>query len=237
MDLQLTGKVVVVAGAGGAIGAAIVDLFAEEGAHVIAGCTTQDHLGGRPGVVPVEFDPAVTGGPAQLVGRAVDDHRRVDVLVNNVGPIELRPDGFLSLDDEAFERALRLNFLLALQTSRAALPAMVAQQQGVIINLASVAARQPVAELVHYSAAKAALVSLTKALSQEFGSRGVRVVAVSPSPVAAPGERPVLDLDPATGRPTRPEEVAALVVVLSSPRLANLTGTDSLIDGGAVRST
>ena len=237
MDLQLAGKVVVVAGAGGAIGAAIVDLFAEEGAHVIAGCTAQDHLRGRTGVVPVELDLTVPGGPARLVGRAVEDHRRVDVLVNNVGPVELRPDGFLSIDDVEFERALRLNFLLAVATSRAVLPTMAAQQQGVIINLASVAARQPVAQLVHYSAAKAALVSLTKALSQEFGPRGVRVVAVSPSPVAAPGDRPVLDLDPATGRPTRPEEVASLVVVLSSPRLANLTGTDTLIDGGVIRTT
>jgi NAD(P)-dependent dehydrogenase (short-subunit alcohol dehydrogenase family) len=184
------------------------------------------------------------------------------VLVNNVGAVRMRLDGFLAIDDQEFERALQLNFFIALRASRAALAAMVDQGGGAIVNVASVNAFfEPDGGVIDYGAAKAALVNLTKALAQEFGARGVRVNAVSPGPVATDlwlGEHGVaktvaaatgVDADTAreriiaglggfaTGRFTRPEEVATLITLLASPRLGNVTGANYVIDGGLIKTT
>jgi NAD(P)-dependent dehydrogenase (short-subunit alcohol dehydrogenase family) len=139
---------------------------------------------------------------------------------------------------------------------------MVDQGAGAIVNVASVNAFfQPDAATIDYGAAKAALVNLTKTLSQEFGARGVRVNAVSPGPVATDlwlGEHGVaetvakatgVDADTAretiiagiggfaTGRFTTPEEVATLITLLASERLGNVTGQNYVIDGGLIKTT
>ena len=121
----------------------------------------------------------------ELVERAIDEHGRVDVLVNNVGGVRLRLEGFLATSDDEFEWAMQLNFFAALRATRAALGPMVEQGGGAIVNIASVNAFfQPDAGTIDYGAAKAALVNLSKALAQEFGPQGIRVNCVSPGPVA-----------------------------------------------------
>ena len=124
-------------------------------------------------------------GPALLVRRALDDHGRVDVLVNNVGAVRLRMDGFLGTSDDEFEWAMQMNFFSALRAIRATIPAMVEQGGGAIVNVASVNAFfQPDAGTIDYGAAKAALLNLSKSLAQEFGAKGIHVNCVSPGPVA-----------------------------------------------------
>ena len=124
-------------------------------------------------------------GPGLLVRRALDDHGRVDVLVNNVGAVRLRMKGFLGTSDDEFEWALQMNFFSALRALRATIPAMVEQGGGAIVNVASVNAFfQPDAGTIDYGAAKAALLNLSKSLAQEFGSKGIHVNCVSPGPVA-----------------------------------------------------
>ncbi len=202
------------------------------------------------------------GSPAVLVERAVAEHGRVDVLVNNVGAVRLRLDGFLGTGDEEFAWAMEMNFFVALRTTRAALPHMLEQGGGAIVNIASVNAFfQPDAGTVDYGPAKAALVNLSKSLAQEFGPRGVRVNCISPGPVATDlwlGEGGVadtvartagIDADTAreqvvasiggfaTGRFTTPEEVATLAVLLASERTANVTGANYVIDGGLIKTT
>jgi NAD(P)-dependent dehydrogenase (short-subunit alcohol dehydrogenase family) len=233
MDLELTDKVAVVTGAGKGIGLAVTKKLVDEGARVVAGSRTTETLEGLDGVTPKALDLAAPDGPAKLIKMAVDEHGRVDILVNNVGAVRMRTDGFLGTSDEEFEWAMQMNFFIALRTSRAALAEMVEQGSGAIVNVASVNAFfQPDAATIDYGAAKAALVNLTKTLSQEFGPRGVRVNAVSPGPVATDlwlGEHGVaetvakatgIDADTAretiiagiggfaTGRFTTPEEVA-----------------------------
>jgi NAD(P)-dependent dehydrogenase (short-subunit alcohol dehydrogenase family) len=196
-----------------------------------------------------------------LVQRAIDLFDRVDVLVNNVGAVKLRLAGFLGTSDEEFAWAMQINFFAALRATRAAITQMLKQGGGAIVNVASVNAFfQPDGGTVDYGAAKAALVNLTKSLSQEFGKRGIRINDVSPGPVSTDlwlGDGGVaktvakamgVDADTArdrvlasigglaTGRFTTPEEVAALVVMLASERTANVTGSNFVIDGGLIKT-
>jgi NAD(P)-dependent dehydrogenase (short-subunit alcohol dehydrogenase family) len=262
MDLNLAGKVAVVTGAGKGIGLAVTKALAGEGAHVVAGSRTTDTLDGLKGVTPVAVDLAAPDGPAQLIRRATDEHGRLDVLVNNVGAVRMRTEGFFGTSDDDFAWAMQMNFFIALRASRAALTAMVQKGTGAIVNVASVNAFfQPDAATIDYGAAKAALVNLTKTLAQEFGPRGVRVNAVSPGPVATDlwlGEHGVaatvakaagVDADTArntiiagiggfaTGRFTTPEEAATLITFLASDRTANVTGVNYVIDGGLIKTT
>jgi NAD(P)-dependent dehydrogenase (short-subunit alcohol dehydrogenase family) len=157
---------------------------------------------------------------------------------------------------------MQMNFFSALRATRAAVTAMVAQKTGgAIVNVASVNAFfQPDTGTIDYGAAKAALVNLTKALSQELGPRGIRINDVSPGPVSTDlwlGEDGVaktvakatgVDAETAknnvlasiggmpTGRLTTPEEVATLVVLLASSRTANVTGANYVIDGGLIKT-
>jgi NAD(P)-dependent dehydrogenase (short-subunit alcohol dehydrogenase family) len=262
MDLALVDKVAVVTGAGKGIGLAVTRALIDEGAYVIAGSRTTEDLEGLERVAAVALDLATPDGPARLVQRATDEHGRIDVLVNNVGAVRMRLGGFLATSDQEFEWAMQMNFFIALRATRAALVHMVERGTGAIVNVASVNAfYQPDAGVIDYGAAKAALVNLTKALSQEFGSRGIRVNAVSPGPVSTDlwlGEHGVaetvakatgVDADTAresivagmggfaTGRFTTPDEVAALVAFLASERAANITGANYVIDGGLIKTT
>jgi len=262
MDLRLTDKIAIVTGASKGIGLAVTRALLEEGARVVAGARGIESLSGIDGVTPVALDLAAPDGPGRLVQRALDAHGRVDVLVNNVGAVRLRLEGFLGTSDEEFEWAMQMNFFSALRATRAALVPMLKQGRGAIVNVASVNAFfQPDAGTIDYGAAKAALVNLTKALSQEFGPRGVRINSVSPGPVSTDlwlGKGGVADtvakatgVDAetaqknviasiggfATGRFTTPEEVATLVVFLASERTGNVTGANYVIDGGLIKTT
>jgi NAD(P)-dependent dehydrogenase (short-subunit alcohol dehydrogenase family) len=262
MDLDLKDKVAVVTGASKGIGLAVVRALVAEGARVVAGARTPGGLGELPGVTPVAVDLSLPDAPARLVQRALDDHGRIDVLVNNVGGVRLRLGGFLGTNDAEFEWAMQMNFFAPLRASRAAIEAMLKTGGGAIVNVASVNAFfQPDGGTVDYGAAKAALVNLTKSLSQEFGPRGIRVNDVSPGPVStdlwlgkdgvAATVAKAMGVDAetakknviasiggiATGRFTTPEEVATLVVMLASSRTANVTGSNFVIDGGLIKTT
>src|SRR4051812_10561632 len=105
MDLQLTDKVAVVTGASKGIGLAVTRALVDEGARVVAGARTTDGLDGLERVTAMPVNLAAPDGPALLVRHAIDEHGRVDVLVNNVGAVRLRLEGFLGTSDEEFEWA------------------------------------------------------------------------------------------------------------------------------------
>jgi NAD(P)-dependent dehydrogenase (short-subunit alcohol dehydrogenase family) len=262
MDLGLTDKVAVVTGASKGIGLAVTRAFVEEGARVVAGARSSENLDDIERVTAVALDLAAPEGPARLIDRAIDEHGRLDVLVNNVGAVRLRLEGFLGTSDDEFEWAMRMNFFTALRATRAALGPMVEQGKGAIVNTASVNAFfQPDAGTIDYGAAKAALVNLSKSLAQEFGPKGIHVNCVSPGPVGTDlwlgdhgvaetvAEATGVDADTAresviagiggfaTGRFTTPEEVATLIVLLASERTANVTGANYVIDGGLIKTT
>jgi len=262
MDLELSDKVAVVTGASKGIGLAVAKTLAKEGARVVAGARTVDSLQAIDGVTAVHADLGAPDGPEKLVRAAVEGHGRVDVLVNNVGGVRLRTEGFLAIDDAEFEWALRMNFFTTLRATRAVLPGMLEQGGGAIVNVASVNAFfEPDGGTVDYGAAKAAALNLAKSLAQEYGGRGIRVNSVSPGPVATDlwlGDHGVaatvagatgVDRETAreqvvasiggfaTGAFTTPEGVATLVAMLASPRTSNVTGANFVIDGGLIKTT
>ncbi|TIC79524.1 SDR family oxidoreductase [Nocardioides sp. GY 10113] len=262
MELNLTGKVAVVTGASKGIGLAIARAMAEEGALVVAGSLhgspELDLLADRWHLHPVRLDLSTPTGPAGLVTEAVERYEHLDVVVNNVGAVRPRPDGYLSVSDEEWVDTLTINLFAALRTMRAALPHLVERTHSSIVTISSVNAVLPDPLVVDYCAAKAALSSACKALSKEYGPRGVRVNTVSPGPVEtdlwlggdgvaatvakASGAR-AADVQAGaaaasvTGRFTRPAEVADLVLMLASDRTSNVTGADFVIDGGLIGTT
>ena len=259
MDLQLADKIAVVTGANKGIGLAVTNALVDEGAFVVAGSRSTDNLDGLDRVTAVPGDLASSDGPAQLIARAIDEHGRLDVLVNNVGAVRIRLEGFLGTSDQEFEWAMQMNFFTGLRATRAALAPMLEQGSGAIVNVASVNSFfQPDAATIDYGAAKAAVVNLSKSLAQEFGARGIRVNCVSPGQVSTDlwlGEQGVAETvakatgsdantvretaaaSIATQRFTTPEEVASLVAMLASERAANITGVNYVIDGGLIKTT
>jgi len=256
MDLGLSGRTAIVTGASRGIGLAVVRGLVAEGVRVTAGARRSsaelDELAGTGMVRVVQVDLADPGGPARLVAAAGD---RIDILVNNVGSAPARPGGFGEITDEDWQASLTLNLMAAVRTTRAALPVMVAAGRGAIVNISSVNAFLPDPAVMDYSAAKAALASFSKSLSKEVGPHNVRVNTVSPGPVATDlwlGDHGVAaTVSRATGalaedvqsqaahqtvtdRLSRPEEVADMVLILSSDRTANVTGADITIDGGLI---
>jgi len=267
MDLGLEGRVAVVTGGSKGIGLAVVRGLLDEGARVVAASRTESlelrELAGE--LVHVAADLTDPGAPAQVVERAVAAFGGLDLLVNNAGGpppgAKLPRFGFLGLSDDDWRAMLDFNLLSAVRACRAALPHLSERPGGAIVNVSSGTALQPSAINVDYSAAKAALVALTKALAEEFGPQGIRVNGICPGPVrtawwtdeggaadilaahTSTDRETVLEtLAPEmmqlhTGRLVDPREIADAVLLLASPRSGSTTGTEFVVDGGLVKAT
>ena len=254
MDLNLEDKTAIVTGAGRGIGLAVCEALVAEGATVVANVRSttpaMTSLASTGRVVLVEGDITKPTTRDRLVDAAGGEP---DVLVNNAGIAPARPEGFLDVPPEEWARTFELDLFAGVAMIRAVLPGMLARGSGVVVNIGSVNARLPDPLVVDYSAAKAAFGSVAKSLSKAYAGGGVRFNSVDPGPVATDlwnGEHGVAhtvgksaDLAPGdvaaqaaaampTGRFSTPEEVATLVVLLSSPRLANVNGASFVIDGG-----
>jgi len=263
MELDLKDKVAVVTGASKGIGLAIVKALGHEGARIVVGSRTTPpeltRLCDLYDVTVVTVDLATVDGPSLLIRAAADRHGKLDVLVNSVGVASPR-SSFLNVGDDEWERVFNLTFFSAVRASREAIPHLLVTR-GTIVNVSSINARLPFPMVVDYSAAKAALTNLTKALSEEFAPRGVRINAVAPGPVRTPfwtdpggfaeavaagsgvSAQTALDdtvprnMGISTGRVTEADEVANLVAFLASARAGNITGAEFVIDGGQIKTT
>jgi len=260
MDLGLTGKVAVVTGASKGIGLAVATGLIAEGARVIAGSRSGsselDELAKTGALRSVLVDLSTPSGPAELVAHA-DEFGGLDILVNNVGAVAIRSDGFVAITDEEWSATFNLSFMAALRSTRAAIPLLLARGGGNVVTIGSVNAFLPDPGVIDYSAAKAAVWNLSKSLSKEYGADNIRFNTISPGPVAtdlwlgkggvaeAIAKNSGVDAETAkaravegfsTGRFTQPSEVADLVLLLASNRAGNVTGSDFLIDGGLVKT-
>ncbi|WP_432828438.1 SDR family NAD(P)-dependent oxidoreductase [Dactylosporangium sp. CA-092794] len=259
MNLGLAGRTAVVTGASKGIGLAVARALVQEGVRVAAGARTGSAdltaLAGEGEVAVVLADLTTPAGCQALVDEAVTRFGGIDLLVNNVGGVHPRTEGFLGVTDADWQWALEVNLFSAVRATRAAIPHLIRRAPSAVVTVCSVNATLPDPGVIDYSAAKAALRSFCKSLSKELGPSGVRVNTVSPGPVETAlwlGPGGVAEtvgqaqgLDPATvqaaavaGTPTarftRPAEVAQLVLLLASETAGNITGADILIDGGMV---
>jgi NAD(P)-dependent dehydrogenase (short-subunit alcohol dehydrogenase family) len=260
METGLSGKHAVVTGASKGIGLAITRALIAEGAYVTAGARKSnpelDQLSRDAKAQTVAVDLSSPTGPEDLVSAALR-YAPVDILINNVGAVTPRLDGFLAVTDEHWARSLTLNLLAAVRATRAVLPGMIAAGRGSIVTISSVNASLPDPTVIDYSAAKAALTNFCKSLSKEVGPHGIRVNTISPGPVstalwlgdtgvaqtiaAAHGSDPTAVAEQAvagtaTKRFTTAEEIADLVLFLAGDRAGNITGEDIIVDGGLTQS-
>ena len=255
LDLGLTGRRVLVTGGTKGIGAAVALALRDAGAKVIA---TARALPGQPaqGVQYLAADLSTAEGAASVAHATLTQFGGIDILVNVLGGSSAPGGGFAALDDALWSKELNQNLMPAVRLDRALLPSMIAQRSGVIIHVTSIQRVLPLPEsTIAYAAAKAALSTYSKALSKEVTPKGVRVVRVSPGWVETEaafalaerlaaqagtdyegGKQIIMDGlgGIPLGRPTKPSEVADLVMFLVSPRAASITGTEYVIDGGTV---
>ncbi len=231
MGASLAGRVVLVTGSGRGIGAEIAVKAAAEGATVAvhyqrsadgaAGILARVREAGAEG----ERFAADVGDGAQaeaLVEQVIARFGRIDALVNNAGLTQVGP--FLGMQPALWEAVLRTDLTAAFHTCRAALPSMVERGSGTIVNVASRLGQVGVAETAAYSAAKAGLLGLTRALAAEFGPLGIRVNAVAPGLTITEMTTDLVDSEEGRrrlgglplGRFGRADEVADAVIFLLS---------------------
>ena len=266
MDLNLAGRTAYVTGGAQGIGAAIADVLVSEGVRVAVSDLDGDLLRSRAAdwttpsgdAVLIEADLSV----AEQVERAAAEASASlgttpDILVNNVGvaPNKAFPD----LTDADWHRSFELNFMSAVRTSRAIVPAMASRGSGAVVSISSDLAKQPEAVPADYGAFKTALLSWSKSMATEYAPAGVRVNAVCPGPIMTGlWDRPggVLDnLQEVYGVSSReetmetfmvekrlmlgmgaPEDVGRLVTYLVSPAARFITASVFDVNGGSVRS-
>lgn len=258
MHLGLTGRVVLIPGAGSGIGLATAAAFVAEGAQVVAADLDPhrvSELAGshRPDVT--ELDARATGALEDWVEQAFGRFGRIDVLINNLGVAPIR-EGFLTTSDDQWQELFALNVGSMIRASRSAIPHMIETGGGSIVTVASDAARQPAPFFVDYAATKAMLVSISKSLSIEFGPQRIRANCVAPGPTRTPPVERMLehlaaeadsDFDTALrdyvarrglalGQLNQPEDVARVIVFLASDAAAQVTGSVYPVDAGITRA-
>jgi 3-oxoacyl-[acyl-carrier protein] reductase len=243
----MTGRVAFVTGAASGIGRAIALRLAADGDAVVVNDLTlprasavRDEIKGAGGrAMAVAGNVAVEAEVAAMVIEARSTLGDIDVLVNNAGHVHQAR--FVDIEPAEFDRMfavhVRGNYLM----TRAVLPAMLKAKAGVIVNVASQLGQIGGVELVHYSAAKAAIIGMTKALAREVSGLGVRVNAVAPGPINTPLVMAISEdwrrhkaKELPLGRFGEPEEVAAAVAFLASPAAGLFVGQTICPNSGDV---
>jgi 2-dehydro-3-deoxy-L-rhamnonate dehydrogenase (NAD+) len=236
-------KTALVTGAARGIGLAIARRLAIDGARVAMldldapAVEAAAREVGR-GAMAIAADVTRSAAMDEAVRRVVEAWGRLDILVNNAG-ITGRSFPIVDLDDADWSRVIDVDLTSVFYGCRAAVRAMLPRGSGRIINIASIAGKEGNPTLVPYSAAKAGVIGLTKALAKEVATRGILVNAVAPAVIGTEllkqMEQSTVDLLVAKipmGRVGTPEEVAALVAWLVSEECSFSTGAVYDLPGG-----
>lgn len=249
---RLAGKRAVVSGAASGIGEAIVRRFRQEGASVLAIGLQPERLEALARDSGAEWHACDISDEAAVqaaIARGAAGGGRVDIVVNSAGIVH--GDDVAEIDDALWSRALDVNLTGVMRVCRAALPLMRRQRGGAIVNVASVAAFNASPGMASYSASKAGLVALTRAIANRYGQDGIRANCLCPGWVRTPmSEQEMRDLARANGstaeaefaaltrsislqRIASPAEMASCALFLASDDASFVTGAVLVADGGA----
>ena len=242
---RLEGKVAVVTGGCSGIGLATVRRFAEEGATVVV-ADLNDEAGRRwrPRSAALRAHRRrEQGGRRPAVRTAVETYGRLDIAFNNAGISPPEDDSILDTDLEAWLRVQEVNLTSVYLCCKAALPYMLEQGSGSIINTASfVAVMGAATSQISYSASKGGVLAMTRELGVQFARDGIRVNALCPGPVNTPLLKELFATDAERaarrlvhvpmGRFGEPEEMANAVLFLASDESSFMTASTFLVDGG-----
>jgi NAD(P)-dependent dehydrogenase (short-subunit alcohol dehydrogenase family) len=246
--MSLKGKVAIVTGGGSGIGRAVCGLLAKEGSTVAVVDVVADtavatsmeikEAGGR--TLHGTFDVSDGSGVESFVKQVLREYQRVDILVNNAGGV-ISFDNVLDCTESDWDRTFSKNLKGVFLMSRAVLPSMIENRTGSIVNISSAAALVGMKKLAAYSAAKGAIIALTRAMAHDYGEFGIRVNCVCPGATMTPlflkhhptqairtarvGEYPL-------GRLGEPLDIAEAVTFLASDRASWITGIVMPVDGG-----
>jgi 3-oxoacyl-[acyl-carrier protein] reductase len=246
VELGLRDRVCLVTGSTAGIGLETARLLVAEGARVVTCGRREAPAVGE--ALHVVADLSRAGESERVVAEAASALGGLDVLVNNVGLA--RQARFEEVADEEWDAYWQLNVMSYVRAIRAALP-YLRERRGAIVNVSSTAGKRPSTGMPHYSVTKAAVLSLSRLVADLYAKDGIRCNAVTPGPTAtdawlaegglaeqAGGDRDEVLAKVGAGRPlgrlAQPEEIAAVIVFLSSEAASYVTGAAWSADGGTV---
>lgn len=261
MNLNLVGKSAIVTGGSAGIGLACATALYAEGVSVLIASRDEEKLtqaeerikatkslSTKAQVVAVKADLAQPEDVQKVVDTAIKSFGHIDILVNNAGAA--RAGSFLDLPDEAFLNAWNLKLLGYIRMVRAVVPYMKQRKDGRIVNIVGGAGRTPSPAFLAGSTANAAILNFTRGISKELAKDNIRINAISPGTTATERAERLAEQNAAArgisveamkaetaaliplGRMVQPEEIADMTLLLVSDRVASLTGTEIIIDGG-----
>jgi 3-oxoacyl-[acyl-carrier protein] reductase len=239
-------RISLVTGGTGAVGAAICRALARDGNDVAFTFRRQEavarelaaeleSMGRRVFFEPVEARSAAA--VEAFCARVEENFGHIDVLVNNLGMIQVMP--FALLDEEDWDDLMQVNLKSMFLFAKAVVRGMVRRKQGVILNMGSISGHRLLEVPVHYAAAKAAVSGFTISLAKELCRYGIRVNEICPGLIQGgigsnitPRQLEAYNAYCASGRPGHPEEVAEMVAFLASERAAYVNAQRLVVDGG-----
>ena len=249
--MRLEDKVAIITGAGGGMGRVASERFAAEGAKIVVAEFDEEageetvklvrEAGGKASFV--KTDVSDEGSAARMVKHATEIYGRVDVLYNNAGIMPEADHSVVDTDVDTWDKVMAVNVRGVFLGCKYAIPKMVEQGSGSVINISSfVALLGCTVPQDAYTASKGALLSLTRSLAVQFGPKGVRTNAICPGPVETPllmdwlvkdeeAKRIRLARNP-SGRFGKPEEIVNMALYLASDESRWTNGATLVVDGG-----